>query len=189
MSLAIRTVLRPVVWSDVDSRGHTLRRPRSPSCDPPSSAPAPPGAPGQQQQQQQYPPDATGYPPRKKLKQYGSTSALYYPPALSPSEKLWRDRYTYLLQRGYQLRPRYSPNWTPTAFGNGRHHHSGEDHIMQIVSVFRLFCLSWHLIFLPSSPSLLMPSYPNPMLPPLRRSSPKSSTASGAKTASSSASR
>ncbi|KAF8166987.1 hypothetical protein BJ912DRAFT_797366, partial [Pholiota molesta] len=59
--------------------------------------------------------------------------AVYYPPSLSPSEKLWRDRYGFLNQKGYQLRPRYQPGWSPTRYGNGRHHHSGEDYIMQIL--------------------------------------------------------
>ncbi|KDR84181.1 hypothetical protein GALMADRAFT_56099 [Galerina marginata CBS 339.88] len=108
-------MLRPVVWSDVDSRGHTLRRERSPEPGP----------------SDQYEGDDDS-PARKKKKAFG-LPAVYYPPHLSPSEKVWRDRYGYLYQRGYQVRPRYQPNWTPTCFGNGRHHHSGEDHIMQIL--------------------------------------------------------
>uniref|UniRef100_A0A8H7Y0M7 Protein kinase domain-containing protein n=1 Tax=Psilocybe cubensis TaxID=181762 RepID=A0A8H7Y0M7_PSICU len=111
MSLAIRPTLRPVVWSNVDAHGHTLRRERSPDTD--SN-------------------DEDYYPAKKKKKAIG-VPAVYYPPPLSPSEMLWRDRYGYLFQRGYQIRPRYSPNWSPTWLGNGRHHHSGEDHIMQIL--------------------------------------------------------
>ncbi|PPQ68619.1 hypothetical protein CVT25_005529 [Psilocybe cyanescens] len=112
MSLAIRPTLRPVVWSDVDAHGHTLRRERSPETD-------------------NYD-DSSDYPSKKKKKALG-VPAVYYPPPLSPSEMMWRDRYGYLFQRGYQIRPRYQANWTPTWLGNGRHHHSGEDHIMQIL--------------------------------------------------------
>ncbi|KAF8165858.1 hypothetical protein B0H34DRAFT_648961 [Crassisporium funariophilum] len=80
----------------------------------------------------QSPHQSTAPPPRKRKKVF-NIPAVYYPPALSPSEKVWRDRYEFIKEHGYQLRPRYRPNWTPTLLGNGRHHHSGEDHIMQIM--------------------------------------------------------
>ncbi|KAF8958502.1 kinase-like domain-containing protein [Flammula alnicola] len=121
MSTAFRPILRPVVWSEVDANGRTNRRARSPDAD-----------------TSNYDHESLESPPRKKKKSLG-LPAVYYPPALSPSEKVWRDRYGYLYQRGYQIRPRYQPNWTPTCFGNGRHHHSGEDHIMQIVRPPYLF--------------------------------------------------
>ena len=116
--MAFRPTLRPVDWTEVDSHGRYLRRKRSPEED--SGEEDTPTT------------DKSPSPPRKRKKVFGR-DALYYPPALSPSEKLWREHYNFLNHRGYILRPRYQPNWTPTLLGNGRHYHSGEDHIMQIV--------------------------------------------------------
>ena len=120
--MAFRPTLRPVDWSDVDSRGRYLRRQRSPEEDSGEEDLISPTI------------DKSPSPPRKRKKVFG-LPAVYYPPTLSPSEKLWREHYNFLYHRGYILRPRYQPNWTPTSLGNGRHYHSGEDHIMQIVRV------------------------------------------------------
>ena len=38
----------------------------------------------------------------------------YYPPALNLFERIWHDRYQFFLQKGFKLRPRYSPGWTPS---------------------------------------------------------------------------
>jgi len=38
----------------------------------------------------------------------------YYPPALNRFERIWHDRYHFLLQKGFELRPRYRPGWTPS---------------------------------------------------------------------------
>ena len=129
--MAFRPTLRPVDWSDVDSRGRYLRRQRSPEEDSGEDNTISPTTDKSQ----------ASPPPRKRKKVFG-LAAVYYPPTLSPSEKLWREHYNFLNHRGYILRPRYQPNWTPTLLGNGRHYHSGEDHIMQIVRVIlhsRLF--------------------------------------------------
>lgn len=37
-----------------------------------------------------------------------------YPLQLSPEEMWWRNRYNMLERRGYQLLPRYSPDWKPS---------------------------------------------------------------------------
>lgn len=118
--MAFRPTLRPVDWSDVDSRGRYLRRQRSPAEDSTEEETISPTS------------DKSPSPPRKRKKAFG-LPAVYYPPSLSPSEKFWREHYNFLNHRGYILRPRYQPNWSPTLLGNGRHYHSGEDHIMQIV--------------------------------------------------------
>ncbi|KAF5320995.1 hypothetical protein D9619_000741 [Psilocybe cf. subviscida] len=107
-----RLTLRPVVWSEVDSFGHTRRR--SPSPDEDVS-------------------ESSDTPPRKKKKKPIGPPVVTYPPSLTPSERLWRDRYAYFGQLGYQLRPRYRPDWSPNWTGSGRHFQHGEDHIMQIV--------------------------------------------------------
>ena len=128
--MSFRTTLRPVVWSHIDAHGKNRRRDRSPEDEHSSGDQGP-----------------LDFPPKKKKKEKAiGVPALYYPPTLSPSEKLWRDRSRFLFQRGYQLRPRYDPEWTPTIRGNGRHHHSGEDHIMQIVRLKSFFFLSKYFI-------------------------------------------
>jgi hypothetical protein len=33
---------------------------------------------------------------------------------LPPAEQIWRDNYEWLSSRGYLLRPRYKPDWTPS---------------------------------------------------------------------------
>lgn len=33
--------------------------------------------------------------------------------ALAPSEMFWVEKYSFLKDRGYLLRPRYRPGWTP----------------------------------------------------------------------------
>ncbi|KAL5492972.1 hypothetical protein ACEPAI_4420 [Sanghuangporus weigelae] len=38
----------------------------------------------------------------------------YIPFDLTNSEKWWRDRYSFLMKHGYQLRPRFRPGWIPT---------------------------------------------------------------------------
>lgn len=37
---------------------------------------------------------------------------------LDDGEKFWRDRYEWLQQRGYVLRPRYKPDWVPSWTGS-----------------------------------------------------------------------
>jgi len=121
MSL-IRPILRPVVWSEVDSNGRLKRREPSVSSD---------------DDQDDY------YTVSRKKTRMTLHTSMYYPPPLTPSERLWRERCGFLFQRGYQLRPRYQPHWTPTPLG-GRGHTTAEDHIMQIVCPFELFLESIH---------------------------------------------
>lgn len=58
--------------------------------------------------------------------------------ALSPSEKFWRDRYNWLEQEGYILRPRYKPDWVPSWKDSGRGHWSFEDGQRLIVGLLHL---------------------------------------------------
>ncbi|KAL6306741.1 hypothetical protein BKA93DRAFT_772601 [Sparassis latifolia] len=48
---------------------------------------------------------------------------------LLPFEARWRDRQQFLETRGYMLRPRYHPGWTPSWFGTGKHPIFFEDSI------------------------------------------------------------
>ena len=148
---AVRPILRPARWEEDEPSRPPSPRPPPPVQAQPSATyhsapqlhPQPPpqsyyrSSPRSDQRRIHYLEDPPQEWPVKRKKYFG-VPAVYYPPDLNPSELLWRDRYTSLYQRGYQLRPRYQPTWTPTRLGNGRHHHSGEDHIMQIVcqSVF-----------------------------------------------------
>ena len=38
----------------------------------------------------------------------------YDPEKIRPDEVFWRDRYDWLKDAGYQLRPRYKPDWIPS---------------------------------------------------------------------------
>ena len=124
MSLGIRPILRPVVWSDVDSNGKLKRRDHSVSSDDDA--------------------EADHSFSRKKMKAPVHTS-LYRPPPLSPSETVWSKRCEFLFQRGYQLRPRYQPQWNASLLGKGMHSITAEDHIMQIVCVFHS-CILFMLV-------------------------------------------
>ncbi|KAH8103577.1 kinase-like domain-containing protein [Cristinia sonorae] len=53
---------------------------------------------------------------------------------MSPYELRWRARYEGLLLRGYQLRPRYHPNWTPSWIGTDIPADTCEDFIEPVYS-------------------------------------------------------
>jgi hypothetical protein len=46
-------------------------------------------------------------------------------------EELWRDRYTFLLDHGFELRPRYKPGWAPSWLGTNLDPATCEDAIMK----------------------------------------------------------
>jgi hypothetical protein len=48
---------------------------------------------------------------------------------LTEDEELWRDRYTFLLDRGLQLRVRYEPGWTASWLGTNLSPTTCEDSI------------------------------------------------------------
>ncbi|KDQ64118.1 hypothetical protein JAAARDRAFT_27741 [Jaapia argillacea MUCL 33604] len=52
---------------------------------------------------------------------------------LDTVEKKWRDRQSYLASRGYMLRPRYRPGWTPSWFGTDVDPFYCEDAIRQLL--------------------------------------------------------
>ncbi|CDO69422.1 hypothetical protein BN946_scf184791.g17 [Trametes cinnabarina] len=53
---------------------------------------------------------------------------------LLPDEILWRDRYNVLQRKGYQLRPRYHPQWTPSWTGTNLDPEFCEDFVVSNVS-------------------------------------------------------
>ena len=58
---------------------------------------------------------STTSPPPDPIPAYEpKQSDSYYPPALNTFERIWHDRYHFLLQKGLQLRPRYRPGWVPS---------------------------------------------------------------------------
>jgi hypothetical protein len=54
---------------------------------------------------------------------------------LTEDEELWRDRYSFLLDRGLQLRVRYEPGWTPSWLGTNLDPTTCEDSIEKRVSI------------------------------------------------------
>jgi len=46
---------------------------------------------------------------------------------LGRSEIFWKDHFVWLKERGYQLRPRYAPDWTPSWKKNGKRAELCED--------------------------------------------------------------
>jgi hypothetical protein len=58
---------------------------------------------------------------------------------LFKSEQWWRDRYNDIYDRGYQLRPRYHPNWVPSWKALRRDFYDVEDGQPTIVSVLSLY--------------------------------------------------
>ncbi|EJF57674.1 hypothetical protein BD309DRAFT_922657 [Dichomitus squalens] len=54
-----------------------------------------------------------------------------YDRGLTDGETLWRDRYDWLLEAGYVLRPRYKPGWVPSWRGTNKYALNFEDGWMQ----------------------------------------------------------
>ena len=67
--------------------------------------------------------------------------------ALVTTERWWRDRYNEIAEQGYQLRPRYHPNWQPSWLKSGKDFYTAEDGQPTIVRVavvvFSLLGLRW----------------------------------------------
>ena len=57
-----------------------------------------------------------------------------YRAELAEDEKLWRDRYSFMLDRGLQLRVRYKPGWTPSWLGTNLNPATCEDSIEKRVN-------------------------------------------------------
>lgn len=53
---------------------------------------------------------------------------------LDGAEMYWRANYQWFLDRGYQLRPRYSPDWIPSWTGTNRYFEDCEDGVSLNVS-------------------------------------------------------
>ncbi|PPR04658.1 hypothetical protein CVT24_011876 [Panaeolus cyanescens] len=132
--MTFRPTLRPAVWTDHDrsprSRSHHHARHPSPVVE----HEFPPSLP--QQKQPTYRPSTSfSYLENDAMRtrlSHSPVQSVYCPPPLTPSERLWRDRVTLFHQKGYQLRHRYQPEWSPTS-ENRRHSESVEDHILQIL--------------------------------------------------------
>ncbi len=55
--------------------------------------------------------------------------------ALVTTEQWWRDRYNEIAECGYELRPRYHPNWQPSWLTSGKDFYTVEDGQPTIVRV------------------------------------------------------
>jgi len=83
---------------------------------------------------------------KKKLYEFSGS-----PDVLSSQETKWRDIYHFLFERGLELRPRYSPGWTPSWLGTEKEELDCEDGIMATVG-----CLSESIIPLDEEKEELM---------------------------------
>lgn len=73
-------------------------------------------------------------PPRPpRLARFDALNAQLYPPEISEKEQKWRNRYYFFLDRGYQLRPRYVPGWTPSWVGTDLDPSYCEDAVEHVV--------------------------------------------------------
>jgi hypothetical protein len=54
---------------------------------------------------------------------------------LNALETAWRDRYDYLVDNGYRLRPRYRPGWKGSWLGSGKSLAECEDAIEMLVRI------------------------------------------------------
>ena len=63
---------------------------------------------------------------------------------LLPHEVFWRDIQPWLYDKGYQLRPRYRPGWTPAWLAKGESLWGYEDHLFMIVSLLLALTPSCH---------------------------------------------
>jgi hypothetical protein len=52
--------------------------------------------------------------------------------------RYWRNNYEWLRDRGYQLRPRYSPDWIPSWIGTTKPHWNFEDGVNLVVRSLNL---------------------------------------------------
>jgi len=79
------------------------------------------------------------------------TLPVYFPfeeGGLDGGEAFWRENYQFLLDHGYQLRPRYSPNWVPSWIGTNKDPWNCEDGIYMEVSSYIILLKSTNLLFL-----------------------------------------
>ncbi|KAF8874749.1 kinase-like domain-containing protein [Infundibulicybe gibba] len=58
-----------------------------------------------------------------------------YPKIINKNEIIWRDRYNFFLERGWELRPRYRPDWKPSWAGTSTNPVDCEDSISNIISI------------------------------------------------------
>ena len=64
---------------------------------------------------------------------------------LVTTEQWWRDRYDETAEHGYQLRPRYHPNWQPSWLKSGKDFYTVEDGQPTIVRVAVIIVFSSRL--------------------------------------------
>jgi hypothetical protein len=66
------------------------------------------------------------------------------------TEKFWRNNFAYLKDRGYLLRPRFSPDWVPSWKTRGGDPSKAED--AAVFPVSRILCLC--IVFTPATADL-----------------------------------
>ena len=71
-------------------------------------------------------------------------SEPYDPCVLLEGEHYWRDRFLWLKEHGYTLRPRYSPDWKPSWVGTNKNRMDCEDNCL--APGVRFFTLHMHIM-------------------------------------------
>ena len=71
--------------------------------------------------------------PENSLAQPKDDRPFDFPGGLTPYEKVWRDRQPWLRSRGYELRSRYHPGWTPSWKGTDKPYLLCEDGVLTMV--------------------------------------------------------
>jgi hypothetical protein len=74
----------------------------------------------------------------------------YYPPTPNLCERIWDDRYNFLLQMGLQLRPSYRPGWTPSRLNAKGEFVVHEDSVQHLVRLCFHIRIRYQLPFLSS---------------------------------------
>jgi hypothetical protein len=69
----------------------------------------------------------------ENLEHTSGNDSLPYDEVLKPSETWWMEQYDFLESRGYRLRPRYRPGWTPSWRTNGKPKYLCEDSAFNLV--------------------------------------------------------
>ncbi|KAF8879576.1 kinase-like domain-containing protein [Infundibulicybe gibba] len=78
--------------------------------------------------------DSLGKPSTRRRTRQELNDKLY-PKIINKDEIIWRDRYSFFLERGWELRPRYRPDWKPSWAGTSINPVDCEDSISNIISI------------------------------------------------------
>ncbi|KAF8897935.1 hypothetical protein BD779DRAFT_410192 [Infundibulicybe gibba] len=76
--------------------------------------------------------------PATQQRSWEEINDILYPRTINEDEVIWRDRYTFFHERGWELRPRYRPDWKPSWLGTSRKPANCEDSIYKLAPIMIL---------------------------------------------------